>query len=74
LKERIKEVETAREFLKMKADNLQAQLDGAHKETEKLNSVRVALKDQTKLQDRIDRLESIKQDLERQLRFHTLSF
>jgi septal ring factor EnvC (AmiA/AmiB activator) len=68
LKLHIKELETERDFYKTKAENLQSQLDIASKEIDKLNYVRIGLKDQMKLQDRIDQLQAMNADLESQLR------
>jgi len=56
------------------ARDLQAQLEVFRQEIEKLNSIRVALKEQTQLQSRIQKLEMMNADLERQLRVKNIGF
>ena len=60
--------------LESKVSELQILLEDARKEIKALESLRVALKEQSQLQAQIQQLESANQDLERMLRIKSIGF
>ena len=71
---RLKNTEMERDDFKAKSESLQTQVDVLRKEIDKLNNVRVALKDQTELQNEIRRLQTANAECERLLRIKSIGF
>jgi chromosome segregation ATPase len=81
LEQKISGLETALEkckqenaALQSKINVLEMSIENANKQIKTLESVRVALKDQTQLQNRIRQLETMNADVERQLRIKSIGF
>jgi chromosome segregation ATPase len=68
LKAKLEQSQAEKAALETKASELQILLENAKKEITNLESVRVALKEQTQLENRIRQLEAVNRSLEQMLR------
>jgi chromosome segregation ATPase len=71
---KIKSLELERDNLNTLLKNCKTQGDRLRDEVQKLEGVRVSLKDQVELEGRINQLEYTNRDLERQLRIRSIGF